>query len=107
MEWLIVAGTAGFTLALVPQVVRTLRRGRAQDISIPFALLVIGASFVTLVYWILRAEPFWVWTGFAANIVAWGLVLWYRVYPRPGTVPSKRPATGARDASAADGETKR
>lgn len=95
-EWLIVAGTAGFAAALVPQVMRTLRRGRAQDISIPFAALVIAASFVTLVYWILRAEPFWVWGGFAANIAAWSMVLWYRLYPRPGTVPSLAPAGAER-----------
>lgn len=82
-EALIVLGTVGFTVALLPQVVRTMRLGRADDLSIPFILLVVGASGLTLAYWILHQQPLRVTFGFGANIVAWGLVLWYRLFPRP------------------------
>lgn len=91
MAWepLIIFGTVGFTLALLPQVVRTLRLGRADDMSIGFVLLVILASGATLIYWLQRDEPPWVYGGFIANILVWTVVLWYRLFPRPGTVPGK------------------
>lgn len=86
LDWLIFLGSLSFTLALVPQAVRTLRLGRAEDLSIPFILLVLGASVMTLIYWLIRGEPWQVYFGFIANILVWGLVLWYRLFPRPGTV---------------------
>lgn len=84
LDWLIFTGSTAFTLALVPQAIRTMRLGRADDLSIPFILLVLTASILTLVYWLIRGEPWLVYYGFIANIIVWGLVLWYRLFPRPG-----------------------
>ncbi len=84
-EWLIILGTTLFTLALVPQAVRTIRTGRADDFSIPFVLLVILASGATLLYWLLHGEHPKIWGGFVANLGVWGVVLWYRLFPRPGS----------------------
>ena len=89
VEWLIALGSLGFTLALVPQAVRTLQRGRAEDVSLAFILLVLGASAATLAYWLIRGEPWYVYGGFVANLVVWTLVLWYRLRPRRGTVVQK------------------
>ena len=86
LDWLIFLGSSAFTLALFPQLVRTLRLGRADDLSIPFVLLVIAASAMTLVYWLIRSEPWEVYFGFIANIVVWGVVLWFRLFPRPGSL---------------------
>lgn len=85
MVWdgLIWIGTGAFTVALVPQLVRTIRRGRADDLSVFFVSLIIFASAVTLSYWIAKKE--WVAaSGFVANILVWSVVLWYRLFPRPG-----------------------
>ena len=86
IDWLVTLGTAGFTVALVPQLIRTLRLGRADDLSIPFILLVIAASVMTFIYWVIRGEAWYVTSGFAANAIVWGIVLWYRLCPRPGAV---------------------
>ncbi len=86
IEWLVILGTVGFTVALLPQLVRTLRLGRAEDISIPFILLVVAASILTFIYWVIRGEPWYVTSGFAANAIVWSIVLWYRVFPRPGAL---------------------
>ncbi len=86
IDWLIFLGSTAFSVALVPQLVRTLRLGRADDFSIPFVLLVVGASIVTLTYWLIRGEPWQVYFGFIANILVWGVVLWYRFFPRPGSL---------------------
>lgn len=85
-EGLIWAGSILFTLALLPQGYRTVKLGRADDLSIPFILMVLAASGATLVYWLLHDMPFRVWFGFVANLAVWGLVLWYRLFPRPGAV---------------------
>lgn len=89
IDWLIFLGSLSFTLALVPQAARTIRRGRAEDLSIPFILLVLAASIMTLVYWLIRQEPWQVYFGFIANLMVWGVVLWYRLFPREGAVASR------------------
>lgn len=86
LDWLIFIGSLAFSLALIPQAIRTIQLGRAEDLSIPFILLVLGASVITLAYWLIRAEHWAVYYGFVANILVWGLVLWYRLFPRPGAV---------------------
>lgn len=85
LDWLIFIGGLFFTLALLPQAVRTVRRGRAEDLSVPFVLLVLGGSALTLAYWLIRHEPWVVYYGFIANLLVWALVLWYRLFPREGT----------------------
>ncbi len=79
---MIFVGSLLFTLALFPQAVRTVRLGRAEDLSIPFILLVLGASVITLVYWLIRGEHWSIYYGFIANIAVWGLVFKYRIWPR-------------------------
>ncbi|MGB1585652.1 MAG: PQ-loop domain-containing transporter [Thermoplasmatota archaeon] len=84
LDWLIFTGSLLFTVALLPQAVRTVRLGRADDFSIPFVLMVIAASAITLTYWLLtRATDWEVYYGFIANLLVWGLVFYYRLWPRP------------------------
>lgn len=92
---LIWTGTTLFTVALLPQLVRTLKLGRADDFSLPFIAMVVVASGATLAYWLIHGESFKVWAGFVANLIVWGIVLWYRIFPRPGALghehdPSRR-----------------
>lgn len=97
IDWLVFLGSSAFTLALFPQLVRTVRLGRADDLSIPFVLLVIGASILTLTYWLIRSEDWEVYFGFIANVVVWGVVLWYRLFPRPGSLGHEaEPGAGRR-----------
>lgn len=96
IDWLIFVGSTAFSVALVPQLVRTLKLGRADDLSIPFVALVIAASAMTLVYWLIRGENWEVYFGFLANLLVWSVVLWYRLFPRPGSLgheadPPRRP----------------
>lgn len=86
LDWLIFTGSLLFTLALLPQAMRTVQLGRAEDMSIPFILMVIVASAITLTYWLIRGESWAVYYGFIANLAVWGLVLYYRLFPRPGAV---------------------
>ncbi len=86
IDWLIFIGSTAFSVALVPQLARTLRLGRADDLSIPFVVLVIAASGITLIYWLIRGENWEVYFGFLANLLVWGVVLWYRLFPRPGSL---------------------
>ncbi len=85
-ETLIWAGTILFSVALLPQLVRTVKLGRADDFSLPFILMVVLASGSTLIYWLLHGAPFKIWGGFVANLIVWGLVMWYRIFPRPGAL---------------------
>lgn len=80
------AGSLGLTVALVPQFFRTLRLGRAQDVDVYFLLLVWVASAILLVYSVMT-DQVWFAASFVANLVVWGTVLYYRLRPRPGTVP--------------------
>ena len=80
-------GTALFTIALMPQAVRTFRRGRADDISVWFLLTVLGASAFNMV-WSISLPNYVVACGFVANLVVWGYVLQVRLRPRPATVSS-------------------
>lgn len=81
-NFVILAGTSMFTLALVPQLTRTIKLGRADDISIPFCLLVIIASICNLTYFFVHKHDYIAGSGFIANIAVWGIVLWYRIHPR-------------------------
>ena len=85
--WLLLnwSATVGFILCLLPQLARTLRTRRADDISLPFLLLVLGASACMLAYSLHDGNPVFA-AAQAANIVVWGTVLAVRVgawKPRP------------------------
>ncbi len=82
-EVLIWAGTIAFTVALIPQLVRTVKLGRADDLSVAFVVLILFASGCTFAYWVWHRH--WVASaGFVANLIVWSIVLWYRLFPRPG-----------------------
>lgn len=69
-----------FIACLVPQAMRTLRRRRAEDVSVGFLVLVLFGSLASFVYFIHRREWFFV-ASFACNLVVWGGVLYYRLHP--------------------------
>lgn len=84
------AASAGFTIALLPQLVRTLKRRRAQDISVPFASLVILSSACMLPY--LFHGGNWVFAiAQGVNLIVWAVVLYFRLWPASGTVPVPPP----------------
>lgn len=79
-ELLNVAASIGFTSALIPQVTRTLKRKRAQDISLPFVTVVLASSACMLPYMIYKEN--WIFAGAQlANLIGWGIVAYYRVRP--------------------------
>lgn len=85
-SYVILAGTILFTVALVPQLVRTIQLGRAEDVSILFILTVIAASACNMTYFLHLGE--WIAAaGFVANLTVWPIVLWYRLNPRPRQAP--------------------
>lgn len=84
---LVWTGSAGFMLCLVPQLVRTLRRRSAEDLSIPFLVLVLFSSGVTMPY-MLHAGEYVFGAAQAANILVWGTVLYFRLFPSRTPVPS-------------------
>ena len=72
------AATAGFILCLLPQLVRTLRTRRADDISRRFLVLVLGASACMLVYMLHQGNYVFA-VAQAANLAVWGTVLAVRL----------------------------
>ncbi len=84
-NWL---ATIGFILCLVPQLTRTLRTRRADDISLPFLVLVVISSSCMLVYMV-HVHNFVFAAAQAVNIAVWGTVLAVRLgvgaRPSPAT----------------------
>lgn len=76
-----------FILCLVPQFFWTVKRGRSRDVSLTFLLLVLLASVLGVAY-TSHTLQWWLSASFGANLVVWGTVLYYRLRPRPGTVPA-------------------
>lgn len=77
-------GSAGFSLCLMPQFVRTIRTGSAKDLSIWFLALVLLSSAVTLPYMLHQGEyVFAVSQGM--NLVVWGTVFGFKLRPRGST----------------------
>jgi uncharacterized protein with PQ loop repeat len=76
-------GAMGFIVALAPQFVRTIHRRSAADVSLWFLIILIGSSAL-LFYFALATRPRLVWfaVSYAANILVWGVVLYYRLRPR-------------------------
>lgn len=79
-DLLIWLGSAGFIACLVPQFVRTVRRKRADDLSVPYLVLVLAASSCTLPYMLHQAEYVLAAAQFV-NLVVWGTVFYYRLRP--------------------------
>lgn len=74
------AASAGFSLALMPQLIRTLKRRSAEDISRLFAGLILVSSMCMLVYMAHLGN--WVFASAqATNLLVWGIVLYYRIRP--------------------------
>lgn len=87
IEWLVFLSGIGFTVALAPQLWRTIHLGRADDLSIPFIGIVVIASILAMTYFMLLDITGWfVYFGYAANILVWSIVMWYRLFPRPGSM---------------------
>jgi uncharacterized protein with PQ loop repeat len=80
-HWLEGLGSLGFTVALVPQFVRTLKRKRAKDVDVTFLVIVLVSSVVLLVY-SFPTRQYYFAVSFAANLVVWGTVLYSRLYPQ-------------------------
>ncbi len=94
VEWIIFVSGLAFSIALLPQLARTLKLGRADDFSLPFILIVIGASIMAMLYFVLTNPTGWfVYYGYIANIIVWFVVAWYRVFPRPGSMGHEAPDT--------------
>jgi len=81
-DWVNVAASFGFTLALLPQLARTLRLRRADDISRRFMGLVLVSSSLMLLLKLHEGD--WVFAAAqVANILVWSLVLYFRIWPAP------------------------
>lgn len=73
-------GSVLFAIALIPQLVRTLQRKRANDVDLTFLLIVLGASGILLAYSALTRQ-YWYVGSYTANLVVWSIVLYYRLRP--------------------------
>lgn len=81
----------GFILCLAPQLVRTLRLRRADDISLGFLVLVIASSALMLAYMAHRREWFVV-ASQAFNLAVWSTVLLFKVAGLKRTAAASPPA---------------
>jgi uncharacterized protein with PQ loop repeat len=88
-DLLIIVGSTGFVLCLIPQLVKTVRSRHADDISLGFLVLVLASSGVTLPYEI-HIEQYIFATAQGANLLVWGTVLYYKLHP---TRAADHPAT--------------
>lgn len=79
---LIWLGSAGFILCLMPQLYHTLRRRSAEDLSLSFLILVLVSSGVTLPY-MLHQREFVFAAAQAVNLLVWGTVLYFKLFPAP------------------------
>lgn len=79
-------GAIGFLVSLVPQFFRTLHRRRAEDVSLGFLILVLFASVVLLPYTAHTGQWFF-FVSFLGNVVVWGTVCYYRLFPADGLPP--------------------
>lgn len=79
---LVAAGSLGFILCLLPQLAYTLRRRTAEDFAVPYLVLVLAASALTFPY-MLHKREFVFAASQAVNLLVWGTVLYFRVFPSP------------------------
>ena len=81
-------GSAGFILCLMPQLYRTLQRRSAEDLSLPFLVLVLVSSGCTLPYMLHRRNYVFA-SAQMVNLLVWGTVLYFRLFPaRPAPPPA-------------------
>ena len=73
-------GAMGFVVSLAPQLVRTIRRKSANDVSLWY-LVILLLSSVLLLYFALATGLVWFSVSYVANLVVWGTVLYFRVRP--------------------------
>ena len=73
-EYLNWAATVGFVLCLVPQLVRTLRTRRADDISRRFLVLVLFSSACMVAYMVHDGNYVFAFAQ-VVNLLVWGTVL--------------------------------
>ena len=79
-DWLNLVGSIGFVACLTPQMVRTLRLRRADDLSLAFLVLVLFSSVCVLLYSMQR-ENYVFAAAQVANLAVWGTVLVFKVRP--------------------------
>lgn len=72
-DTLVYGGSIGFILCLVPQLVKTLRTGKAHDLSWGFLVLVLLSSALTLPYMLHKSEFVFAVTQ-GVNLGVWGTV---------------------------------
>lgn len=70
---LVYAGSIGFILCLLPQLLKTLRTGKAEDLSWGFLALVLLSSSLTLPYMLHQGEVVFA-VSQAVNLAVWGTV---------------------------------
>jgi uncharacterized protein with PQ loop repeat len=70
-NWL---ATVGFILCLLPQLARTLKTRRADDISRRFLVLVLMSSASMMVYMVHEGNYVFAFAQ-VANLIVWGIVL--------------------------------
>jgi uncharacterized protein with PQ loop repeat len=79
-DWLNILGSAGFVACLTPQMVRTLRLRRADDLSLAFLVLVLVSSVCMMLYSAEREN--YIFAGAqVANLIVWGTVLYFKLRP--------------------------
>ena len=86
-DWLNLLGSIGFVACLTPQLVRTLRLRRADDLSLAFLVLVLFSSVCVLLY-SLQRENYVFAAAQVANLAVWGTVLVFKVRPQPKSAAS-------------------
>jgi uncharacterized protein with PQ loop repeat len=79
-DWLNLLGSAGFVACLTPQLIRTVRLRRADDLSLAFLVLVLFSSVCVLLYSMQR-ENYVFAAAQLANLVVWGTVLYFKLRP--------------------------
>jgi uncharacterized protein with PQ loop repeat len=85
-DLLVSAGALGFILCLVPQLAKTVRSKRADDLSWGFLVLVVISSALALPY-ALHARQWLLAASWGVNLLVWGLVLYYKARPGLGRQP--------------------
>ncbi|MFA5944874.1 MAG: PQ-loop repeat-containing protein [Candidatus Thermoplasmatota archaeon] len=81
-EVLNIVGSLGFVACLTPQMIRTVRLRRADDLSQVFLLLVLFSSICILIYSLQRNNLIFA-AAQGANLVVWGTVLYFKMRPGP------------------------
>lgn len=79
-ELLNIVGSLGFVACLTPQMIRTVRLRRADDLSLVFLILVLLSSVCILLYSLQQRNLIFA-AAQGANLVVWGTVLYFKLRP--------------------------